>query len=140
MKPLHPFTPEWAAEFRSVINSDTNYREAAKGWVWTVAFVLNATPLLRAQHDIAAEFSLDGGACIDARLIPATEVSAAFVLRADYGIWRSMARGTLDPVLALASRQIDLTGSVTDLILHAKAVRALVGCAQRVPTWFPDEL
>ena len=139
MRPLHPFTPEWAAEFRSVINSDADYRDAAKGWVWTVAFVLNATPVMRAPQDIAAEFSLEGGNCIDARVISATEVAAAFVLRADYGIWRSMARGLLDPVLALASRQIHLTGSVADLIFHAKAVRALVGCAQRVPTWFPDE-
>lgn len=139
MRPLHPFTPEWAAAFRTVINSDADYREAAKSWVWTVAFVLHATPLLRAPHDIAAEFSLDGGICTDARVLPATEVSAPFILAADYGVWRSLAQGTLDPVLALAGRQISLTGSVPELMLHAKAVRALVACAQRVPTWFPDE-
>ena len=140
MRPLHPFTPEWAAEFRAVINSDAVYGEAAKNWVWTVAFVLHATPLLRAPLDIAVEFSLQGGTCVDARVVPATEVTAAFILAADYGVWRSMARGTLDPVLALAGRQIRLTGSVPELMLHAKAVRALIACAQRVPTWFPDEL
>lgn len=139
MRPLHPFTPEWAAEFRSVINADATYREAAGKWVWTVAFVLNATPVLRAPNDVAAEFSLEGGNCTAARVIPATEVSANFVLRADYGVWRSMAHGTLDPVLAVASRQIKLTGPVTELLFHANAARALVACAQRVPTWFPDE-
>ncbi len=139
MKPLHPFTPEWAAEFRAVINSDAAYGAAANGWVWKVAFVLNATPVLRAAHDIAAEFSLEGGNCVDARIVAASATSAPFVLRADYDVWRSIAFGTLDPVLALASRQIHLSGSVPELMFHAKAVRALVACAQRVPTWFPDE-
>jgi len=139
VRPLHPFTPEWAAAFQAAINTDSNFRDASKGWIWTVAFVLNATPLLRAPRDVAAEFSLDGGHCPEARGIPAPGLRAAFVLRPDSGVGGSMAGGNGDPVLAVASRQIKFTGSVTELMLHAGAARALVACAQRVPTWFPDD-
>ena len=139
MTGLRPFSAEWAASFRAVIDADADYRVAAKGWTWPVALVLNATPALGYADDSAVEFALDRGSCHKATIIPASAVTAPFVFRADFPIWKQMAQGTLDPLLAVTRRQIALTGSLATLLLHAKAAKALVACAQRVPTQFPDE-
>ena len=139
MTGLRPFSVEWAESFRAAINGDADYRGAAKSWTWPVALVLNAAPALGYGDDIAVEFALDRGDCRSAAIIPASAVTAPFVFRADFPVWKQMAQGALDPILAVTRRQVALTGSLTTLLLHAKAAKALVACAQRVPTHFPDE-
>jgi hypothetical protein len=41
--------------------------------------------------------------------------------------------------MAVALRQVTLQGSLSTLMLHAGAAKALVACARGVPTHFPDE-
>ena len=139
MTGLRPFSLEWAESFRAAIDNDADYRIAAKGWTWPVALVLTATPELGYAEDIAVEFALDRGNCRSATILPASAVTAPFIFRADFPVWKQMAQGALDPILAVTRRQVTLTGSLATLLLHAKAAKALVACAQRVPTTFPDE-
>lgn len=139
MTALTPFTVEWAEALRRTIDSDPDFLKAGSGWKWPIALVMNATPALGFAVDVVVELTLNGGSCTAARIITVPEIAAPFVLRADYDVWKKLARGTLDPLLALTSRRIALTGSLPKLLFHAKAVRALVACAQRVPTKFPDD-
>jgi putative sterol carrier protein len=139
MTGFRPFSTEWAESFRAAIDGDTNYRVAAKGWTWPVALVLNAAPALGYPDDIAVEFTLDCGNCRSAAIVSASAVTAPFVFRADFSVWKLMAQGALDPILAVTRRQVTLTGSLATLMLHAQAAKALVACAQRVPTNFSDE-
>lgn len=140
MTALTPFTVEWAEALRRTIDSDPEYRRVGSGWKWPIALVMNATPALGFAVDVVVELTLNGGACTAARIITIPEIAAPFVLRADYAVWKELAQGTLDPLVALTSRRIVLTGSLPKLLFHAKAVRALVACAQRVPTKFPDDV
>jgi putative sterol carrier protein len=140
MTGLRPFSDEWAESFRAAIDEDADYRVAAKDWTWPVAFILNAAPALGYENDIAVQFALDRGSCRSAAIVPASAVTAPFVFRADFPIWKQMAEGTLDPLVAVARRQVTLVGALTTLMLHSKAAKALVACAQRVPTQFPDEV
>ena len=139
MTALTPFTVEWAEALRQTIDTDPEYRRVGSGWKWPIALVMNATPALGFAVDVVVELTLNGGACTAARIITAPEITAPFVLRADYIVWKELAQGTLDPLAALTGRRITLTGSLPKLLFHAKAVRALVACAQRVPTKFPDD-
>jgi putative sterol carrier protein len=139
MSGLRPFSAEWAEAFRASIDGDADYRAAARGWVWPVALVLNATPALGYAEDVAVEFTLDRGACSKALVVAGTAVTAPFVFRANFAVWKQMALGALDPLMAVTRRQVTLTGSLATLMLHAGAARALVACARRVPTHFPDE-
>jgi len=137
---LHsPFTPGWASAFRSAINSSAEYRESAKSWLWPVALVLTAAPDLGYPADIALELQLSRGDCSAAALVDLPAVTAPFVLRGDYATWKEIVRGELDPLMAVTRRRIIFTGALTTLLLHAKAARALVGCAQQVPTQFAGE-
>ena len=140
MTALTPFTVEWADALRRTIDSDPDFHKVGSGWKWPIALVMNATPALGFAVDVVVELTLSGGSCTAARIISVSEIAAPFVLRADYDVWTELAQGTLDPLLALTGRRITLTGSLPKLLFHAKAVRALVACAQRVPTKFPDDV
>jgi len=134
-----PFTQLWADALRNVINADQAYRAAATNWTWPVALVLEAAPELGYFDETAVEFDLDRGTCTAVRVVAPSTVTAPYVLRAPYAIWKRIVRGTMDPVMAVALRRVSLQGSLSSLLLHARAAKALVACASRVPTHFPDE-
>lgn len=134
-----PFTQAWADAVRDAINDDAHYRVVAATWTWPIALVLDAVPEFGYANDSAVEFALDRGTCTAATVVDPTSVSAPFVLRAQYAVWKRIVRGRTDPVIALMLRQVSLHGSLSTLMLHAGAAKALVACARRVPTDFPDE-
>jgi hypothetical protein len=70
---------------------------------------------------------------------PAGASAAPFKLRGPYAVWKRLVRGELDPVMAVARGELRLEGPLTTLMMHVSSARALVACAQRVPTTFPDE-
>jgi putative sterol carrier protein len=133
-----PFTTAWADALRVAINADEPYRAAAKGWTWPVALVLSADPRLGYPDDVAIELQLNRGDCGHAAVMSPAEVTAPFVLRADYATWREIVLGELDPLVAVTRGRIAFTGKLTTLLLHARAAKAMVACAQRVPTRFAD--
>ena len=139
MKHPTPFTQPWADALRDAINADQAYRVAARTWTWPVALVLEAAPALGYPVDTAVEFDLDRGACTAVRVLDPSATTAPFVLRGQYAAWKRIVRGALDPVMAVALRHVTLRGSLTTLMLHAGAAKALIACARTVPTHFPDE-
>ena len=46
--------------------------------------------------------------------------------------------GEIDALSAVMQRKVSFTGSLPRLLGNAAAAKALVACAQRVPTYFPD--
>jgi putative sterol carrier protein len=136
-----PFTQPWADAFRDAINADADYRAAASGWTWPVALLLDpAEPALGYPEPVAVQVALDRGTASDARVLSADAADADIVLGADYPTWKQVVRGSLDPVGAVVSGRIRLVrGSLMTLMMHVNAAKALVACAARVPTEFPDE-
>jgi putative sterol carrier protein len=134
-----PFTPEWTAALCAAIESDTEYRAAAANWTWPVALVLEPAPELGYPEPVAAELTLDRGRCRGAELRALDAVTAPFVLTASYATWKSIVHGGLDVISAVVQRRVTVQGSLVTLMLHTKAAIALVACARRVPTRFPDE-
>jgi putative sterol carrier protein len=133
-----PFTASWADALCAAINADDSYRAAARGWTWPVALVLSADVSLGYPDDVAIELQLHRGDCGQATVMPSTEVTAPFILRADYATWKEVVLGELDPLIAVTKGRVAFTGKLTTLLLHAKAAKAMVACAQRVPTLFAD--
>ena len=37
-------SPEWAEKFKEEINSSPSYKASARGWKWTVGFVVEHAP------------------------------------------------------------------------------------------------
>jgi putative sterol carrier protein len=135
----HPFTQRWADLLKDAINASDTYRAVAGTWTWPVVLVLDATPAFGYADPAAVRFELDRGTCTSARMIPVDDAAAPFVLRASYAVWKRVVHGVTDPVMAIALRQIKLQGSLSTLMLHMSAAKALIACARTVPTHFPDE-
>lgn len=134
---LRPFTPEWAAAFRDAINADAEYRTAGAGWTWPLALSLSADPARGFPHDVAIELDLAHGTCGEVRVKVGEKATTDYVLRGDYDAWRAVVGGQLDPVVAVTMGKLRLVqGSLTTLMLQTKAAKALVACAQKVPTDF----
>ena len=136
-----PFSQPWADAFRDAINADADYRAAASGWTWPVALLLDpAAPALGYPEPVAVQVALDRGTASDARAHAGDQADADIVLGADYATWKQVVRGALEPVNAVVSGRIRLVrGSLMTLMMHVNAAKALVACAARVPTAFPDE-
>ena len=136
-----PFSQPWADAFRDAINADADYRAAASGWTWPVALLLDpADPALGYPEPVAVQVALDRGTASDARALAGSDADADIVLGADYATWKQVVRGALEPVNAVVSGRIRLVrGSLMTLMMHVNAAKALVACAARVPTAFPDE-
>lgn len=135
--PLRPFTAEWAEVFREAINADPAYAAAGKGWTWPLALSLAADPARGYPEDVAIELDLQGGRCASAVLTTGGRSACDFVLRGDYEAWRSVVRGEVDPIVAVATGKVRLVqGSLTTLMLNTAGAKALLACAQQVPTAF----
>jgi putative sterol carrier protein len=134
-----PFTPEWTQAFREAINSSATYRENAEDWAWPLALCLLREPTLGYPEDVAILLELDRGHCRSARLLPAGQANAPFLIRGDYPAWKKIVRGEVDPVSAIVAGSLRIEGSLSTIMLHVRSAKALVECASTVPTFFPDE-
>lgn len=135
-----PFTDAWAAAYCAALNASASYRAAAGGWPWPVVLAMDPAPALGFPDAVAIEVTLDRGSCRGARLTTPDATDAPIVLRGPYDAWKSIVRGELDPVLAVATGRLALArGALTTLMFHTGAARALVAVARDVPTEFPDE-
>lgn len=134
-----PFTIAWADALRESINDNATYKTAAAKWTWPVALVLDAHPDLGFPEPVAVELTLDRGTCHAAAIVAPAAVTAPFMLRASYATWKRIVQGQLDAVTAVTMGEVKFTGALTTLLLHVGAAKALVGCAQLVPTHFPDD-
>ncbi len=133
-----PFTQSWTDAFVAAINADAAYRAAGASWTWPLALVLKAAPEHGYPDDVAVELQLDRGTCTGARVVTGEQSACDFVLRGDYDTWKSVVTGGADPVVAVTMGKLKLVkGSLTTLMLQTKAAKALVACAQAVPTDFP---
>lgn len=125
---------------REAINASQGFRKAGARWHAPVALVLQAAPHLGFTRDVALLLHLEAGRCTDARVLPAEEARADYVLRAPYPTWKALVRGKLEPMGALLKGRVHLVhGSLPRLLMHARAARVLVRCAAGVDMIFPDE-
>jgi putative sterol carrier protein len=136
-----PFTAEWAAAYCEALNADETFRKEGVRWNWPIAFILEANSGLGYPSDVAVELVLKGGRCTASRLVGGRKTSVPYQLRGSYATWKALVRGELDPVTAVMKGDLELVrGTITALMMHARTARALVACAQKVETIFPDDV
>jgi putative sterol carrier protein len=138
--PHAPFSQPWVDALREILNADATYREASRKWRWPLALVMEAAPDLGFPEAVAVELELENGDCRRAEAKPAAAVASDYVLQGDYATWKSIVREDVDAVSAVMTRKLTLAkGSLFSLMTHVPSARALVACARRVDTHFPDE-
>lgn len=133
-------SPEWTQSFRTAVNNNAGYRTAGKDWTHgKVAYVIEADPSLGLQEDMAMVLDLHQGECRSAAYVKGTEAQDAdFVIRADYGRWKEVMSGAVDPTKAMMQNKLKLKkGHLPTLIKFVVASKQLVESALTIDTQYP---
>lgn len=134
--PIPAFSAAWADAFRHAVNADEAYREAGRRWADPVALIVRPTTEL--PDGAAVQVHLEGGTCTEAAAVALDTVSAPFILAASLATWREIVEGRVDPIAAVTRGAVSVArGSIGTLMLHARAARSLLACAQKIDTLWP---
>jgi putative sterol carrier protein len=134
-------SPEWASEFKRVLDGSQAYKAAGAGWTHgPVALVIRADQALGLASDVGLWLDLDRGVCREAKIVDRAEADRApFCIAGEYARWKSVIKKELDPIKAMMQKKLELKGQMTTIVKYVNASKELVECATRVPTRFLDE-
>ena len=134
------FSNEWAQQFKEEINRSTVYRQAAKGWKWTVGLVVEAEPDRGFAESRGIVMDLFDGEARDIRVGSADNARACdFVITAPYSRWKQVATKELDATRGMLTGKLKLKGDLPTIVRYTKASQEMTECTTRVPVRWPDE-
>jgi putative sterol carrier protein len=134
------FTPEWAEAFKQELNRSDAYRQAGKGWKWSVGLVTEAEPDKGVPDDVGMWLDLFEGEARDVKVVSADEARGAdFVITAPYSRWKEVMKKELDPTKAMLQGKLKLKGDLPTIVRYTKASQEMTECTTRIQTEFPDE-
>jgi putative sterol carrier protein len=134
------FSNEWAQQFKEEINRSSVYRQAAKGWKWTVGLVVEAEPDRGFPESRGVVMDLFDGEARDIRVGSADNARACdFVITAPYSRWKQVATKELDATRGMLTGKLKLKGDLPTIVRYTKASQEMTECTTRVPVKWPDE-
>jgi putative sterol carrier protein len=137
---VEAFSNEWAQQFKEEINRSSVYRQAAKGWKWTVGLVVEAEPDRSFPEARGIVMDLLDGEARDIRVGSADNARACdFVITAPYSRWKQVATKELDAIRGMLTGKLKLKGDLPTIVRYTKASQEMTECTTRVPVRWPDE-
>jgi putative sterol carrier protein len=134
------FSSEWAQQFKEEINRSPVYRQAAKGWKWTVGLVVEAEPDRGFAEARGVVMDLFDGEARDIRVGSADNARACdFVITAPYSRWKQVATKELDATRGMLTGKLKLKGDLPTIVRYTKASQEMTECTTRVAVRWPDE-
>jgi putative sterol carrier protein len=134
------FSPEWAKAFKDEINKSPVYKQASKGWKWTVGLVVEAEPDKNFPDSKGIVMDLFEGEAREVRVGEAAEANACdFVIAGSYTRWKEVATKKLDATRGMLQGKLKLKGDLPTVVRYTKASQELTECTTRVPVTWPDE-
>jgi putative sterol carrier protein len=134
------FSDEWAAEFKDEVNKSPVYKNAAKGWKWTVGLVVEAEPDKHFPEAKGIVMDLYDGEARDITVGTAADAQMCdFVLTAPYSRWKEVATKQLDATKGMLQGKLKLKGDLPTIVRYTKASQEMTECTTRVPVEWPDE-
>lgn len=124
-------SPEWFDELKVKLNSDERYRQIASNWEGDMRFVIEANGALK--ETMYAYIDLWHGSCREVHIETEQESKKpAFILKAPYENFARVVKGDLDPMQALMTRKLSLTGNMAVLMRSVPTVLDFVRCCREV--------
>lgn len=121
---------EWLDRYVEIYNGSPDVQVALKDLTAKVAFQFVDRPDIPAKYfSIAAGVIDDHGEVTD-------EGAMDFIIRANYEVWKAMTLNELDPMNALMSNKIKITGNMAALLKHADGFKQTFEVVERIPTTF----
>jgi len=130
-------TDEWAKQLCQELNNSKAYAEAAKTWEGDIYFVVEAKGSSLTE-DRYVYLDLWHGECRKAqRAANKDDFNPEFEFRGSVKTFKEIIDDGLDPIKAMLTRKLKLTGNMAKIMRNVKAANELVHCATFVPTEFP---
>ena len=132
-------TDAWIKRLHEELNKSEAYAEAAKNWEGDLYFVVEAKGS-RLEKDVYLYLDLWHGKSREARLVEnPDELKPEFVFRGTVKTFKEIIDDGLDPIKAMLTRKLKLTGNMAKIMRNVKAANELVRCCTFIPTRFPLE-
>src|ERR1044071_6949933 len=103
------FSDQWATQFKDEGNKSTVYKQAAKGWKWTVGLVVEAEPDKNFPESKGVVMDLFDGSARDITVGTAAGAQKCdFVITAAYSRWKQAASKELDATKGMLQGKLKL--------------------------------
>jgi putative sterol carrier protein len=130
-------TEEWVEQFVTTLNGNEAYAEAAETWEGDFLFIVHSDPDAGFEEEAVMWLDLWHGKCREHALLPNRDVKqTAFIYEGELANWKEIIEGRLDPIKALLTRKMKLTGDRAKVMRATRAAKELVRTAQMINTEF----
>lgn len=125
---------EWLDTLHAKLNSDARYNEIAKRWEGDLLFDIQPAGSLR--EPLLMYLDLWHGQCraVEYGPDPARHPKPAFVLRSPYDNFSAILVGKVDPVTAMVTNKLRVSGSMAYMMRNVPTVLDFVRCAREITT------
>lgn len=131
-----PFpSDDWIKAMMADLNASAAYGDAAKNWEGDFVFVIQPCGTMSAP--VSLYMDLFHGKCRDAFAVDGRPVEPAFKLSGPADVWKKVMTKKLDPMAAMMTGQLKLTGNMAMVMKNVRAAKELVESCTRIPTEFP---
>ena len=130
-------TPEWIEQFVKTLNENKAYAEAAETWEGDFLFIVWPNKEAGFDEGVVMWMDLWHGKCRDHAMLPNRDTKeTAFIYEGELANWQDIIEGRLDPIKALLTRKMKLTGDRAKVMRATRAAKELVRTAQMIKTEF----
>lgn len=127
---------EWIKAMMQDLNSSQSYKEAAKNWEGDFYFIIEPGGTLK--DTVILYMDLWHGECRNAFMLEKQDgMNPAFLLSGPVTVWKKVMTKQLDPMQAMMTGQLKLTGNMAMVMKNVRAAKELVESCTRIPTKFP---
>lgn len=132
-----PFPSDpWVKAMMTDLNTSATYKQAAEKWEGDFYFIVEPGGTL--IKSVILYMDLWHGECRDAYAVAdLTARAPVFKLSGPVVTWKKVMTKKLDPMQAMMTGQLRLTGNMAMVMKNVRAAKELVESCTRVPTEFP---
>lgn len=132
-----PFPSDaWIKAMMADLNQSSAYLEAAKNWEGDFFFIVEPGGTL--EKPVTLYMDLFHGKCRDAfELMEPDSKTPAFRLSGPVANWKKVMTKKLDPMQAMMTGQLKLSGNMSTVMRNVRAAKELVESCTRIDTEFP---
>lgn len=137
---VRAFSDEFADAFKDEINKSGAYRQAAKGWKWTVGLIVEAEPEKNVPDSTGLLLDLWEGEARSVRVVSPEEAAGSdFVITASYTRWKQVMQKELDATKGMMQGKLKLKGDLPTIVRYTRASQEMTECTTRIDVQYPDE-
>ncbi len=127
----------WIKAMMENLNASAVYLEAARNWEGDFLFVVEPGGSL--AQPVTLYMDLFHGKCREAFVVTESTVvkTPAFRLSGPVATWKKVMTRKLDPMQALITGQLKLSGNMAVVMRNVRAAKELVESCTRIETEFP---